>query len=112
MATYAPGTVNYKTSSDTVSEGVQQLGTTTTIGDSTGSSTYGLPVTFTATIAPSPGGSVSPTGTVSFQDNGSTGLGSAPVSTTAGVTTATLTLSNLPAGATRCRPPTAATRPM
>ena len=98
VATYA-GTVNYKTSSDTVSEGVQQLGTTTTIGDSTGSSIYGLPVTFTATIAPSPGGSASPTGTVSFEDNGSTGLGSAPVSTASGVTTATLTLSNLPAGA-------------
>ena len=98
VATYTPGTINYKTSSDSLTEEVAQLGTTTTIGDSTGSSTYGLPVTFTATIAPSPGGSVSPTGTVSFTDNGSTGLGSAPVSTTDGVTTASLTLSNLPAG--------------
>ena len=97
VATYS-GTVDYLTSSDTVSESVQQLDTTTTIGDSTGTSTYGLPVTFTATIVPSPGGSVSPTGMVSFLDSGSTGLGSAPVSTTGGVTTATLTLSNLPAG--------------
>ena len=97
VATYS-GTVNYTTSSDSVSEGIEQIGTTTTIGDSTGSSTYGLLVTFTATITPGPGGSVSPSGTVSFLDNGSTGLGSAPVSTMAGVTTASITLSSLPAG--------------
>ena len=98
-ATFTSGTVSYQGSSDTITEGLEQLGTTTTIGDSTGSSTYGLPVTFTATVVPDPGGSASPTGTVSFLDNGTTSLGSAMVSTSAGVTTASVTVSNLPAGA-------------
>ena len=43
--------------------------TTTTITTAAGSSTYGSPVTFTAAVAHS--GSGTPTGTVTFRDNGS-----------------------------------------
>ncbi len=68
---------------------------------STGSTTYGQPVTFTATVTPEPGSSCNPTGSVTFVNNATdpaTDLGSAPVSTTAGLTMAQLALPYLPAG--------------
>ena len=71
--------------------------TTTTVSSSTGATTYRTAVTFTATIAPGPGGVGNPTGTVSFTD-GSTALGTATPTTTAGVTTATLTTNLLAVG--------------
>ena len=68
---------------------------------STGSTTYGQPVTFTATVTPEAGSSTNPTGSVTFVNNATepaTDLGSATVSTTAGTTTAHLALPYLPAG--------------
>ncbi len=63
--------------------------TTTTLGASTGSSTYGDLVTFTATVTPT-GGSGTPTGTVTFY-NGSVPLGTATlISGSASLSTSTL----------------------
>ncbi|MFQ3651770.1 MAG: Ig-like domain-containing protein [Gemmataceae bacterium] len=58
------------------------------------------PVTLTATITQiaAPSGSPAPTGTVTFRD-GTTVIGTATVSTVGGVTTASLTVNNLPVGA-------------
>ncbi len=64
-------------------------GTTTTLAAVPTNSTFGEQVTLTATITPDPGGFGNPTGQVTFMDGGSV-LGTAAVSTTAGVTTATL----------------------
>ena len=60
-------------------------------------STYGQPVTLTATITAGQGPVGSPTGMVTFFD-GATALGAGEVSTTAGVTTADFTTSALAAG--------------
>ncbi|MBV9662095.1 MAG: Ig-like domain repeat protein, partial [Acidimicrobiales bacterium] len=98
VASYS-GDTNYAASSGSLSETLQQIGTTTSVGASAPTVTYGQPVTFTATITPaSSAASVDPTGTVTFVDNASTTIGSGTVSTTGGVTTATLTLSGLAAG--------------
>ncbi|MGA2619758.1 MAG: Ig-like domain repeat protein [Thermoguttaceae bacterium] len=82
-------------SSATVAEAVAQLATTTSVGDSAGSITYGGQETLTATVtAVAPGYSITPSGgTVTFT-SGSTTLGSA--SLVAG--TATLATTSLPAG--------------
>ncbi len=64
--------------------------TTTTLVAAPNPSTYGQPVTLTATITTGQGPVGNPTGTVTFFD-GATSLGTGTVSTTAGVTTATLT---------------------
>jgi hypothetical protein len=64
------------------------------------SSTFGDSVTFTAEVDGAPGGSA-PTGTVAFQNDGasiSAACDAAPVSTTAGLSTATCTTSSLGAG--------------
>ncbi len=67
---------------------------TTTLASSANPSTFGQSVTFTATVS---GASGPPTGTVTFFDNGSS-IGSGMLSTTAGVTTATLQTSSLAVG--------------
>ncbi|HUO74957.1 MAG TPA: Ig-like domain repeat protein, partial [Solirubrobacteraceae bacterium] len=67
------------------------------LGSSVNPAVRGQAVTLTATIAPSPGGSGTPTGTVAFYDNGSQ-IGTGTVSTTGGVTTAQFTTSSLAAG--------------
>ncbi len=64
--------------------------TTTTLAAAPNPSTYGQPVTLTATITTGQGPVGNPTGTVTFTD-GSATLGTGTLSTTAGVTTATLT---------------------
>jgi hypothetical protein len=66
--------------------------TTTTLSASTNSSTYGNPVTFTATVTPT-SGSGTPTGTVTFY-NGSVPLGTATLSSGS----ASLSTSTLPVG--------------
>ncbi|HLJ93650.1 MAG TPA: Ig-like domain-containing protein [Gemmataceae bacterium] len=71
-------------------------GTSTTVTSSLSTSVAGQPVTFTATVRP--GGPGTPTGTVRFFDNLNTGIGTATVSTSGGVTTATLTTGILAAG--------------
>ena len=97
VATYS-GDTNDASSHGSLGETLQQISTQTTIGASTANSTYGQDVTFTATVTPTQSASVNPSGTVTFVDNGSTTIGSGSVSTTAGVTTATLDISNLGAG--------------
>ena len=67
---------------------------TSVCGSSCPTSSYGTPVTLTATVAPEYG-TTAPTGTVTFFD-GPVVLGSGALSTTGGVTTATLTTSSLP----------------
>ena len=64
--------------------------TTTTLTAAPSPSTYGQSVTLTATITTGQGPVGNPKGTVTFTD-GSATLGNGTVSTTAGVTTATLT---------------------
>jgi len=66
--------------------------TTTALGSSTGSSTYGDLVTFTATVTPF-GGPGTPTGTVTFS-NGSIPMGTVPLSSGS----ASLSTSTMPVG--------------
>jgi hypothetical protein len=74
-----------------------RVATTTDVTSSANPAGVGQPVTFTATVAPGPNGPGTPTGTVTFYDGGSS-IGTAPVSTSQGVTTATLTTSSLSVG--------------
>ena len=74
---------------------VVELASTTTIASSANPSGSGQSVTFTATVNVT--GSGTPTGTVTFADGGTT-LGTAAISTTAGVTTATFSTSSLSVG--------------
>jgi hypothetical protein len=72
---------------------VSQADTTTAVASSLNPSDYGQAVTFTATVTVNGPGSAlvaSPTGTITFYDNG-TAFGTATLGTTGGVTTATLT---------------------
>ena len=69
-------------------------GTVALTASPAGSSVYGQPVTFTATLGTAPGGAGSPTGIVTFVD-GTTAIGTGTASTTAGVTTATFATSTL-----------------
>ena len=73
--------------------------TLTTVTDDTGTSVFGQPVSFTATVTPTGGSlpSSPPTGDVQFLDGG-TLIGIAAVSTSGGVTTATVTTSALAVG--------------
>ena len=80
----------------------QQVSTQTSVGSSSRTSTYGQSMTFTATVSPTQSASVDPTGTVTFYDTEdipSSPIGTTAVSTTGGVTAATLTISSLGAGA-------------
>ncbi len=73
------------------------LATTTTLTPSVQSPLYGTPEMFTATVAPVSAGTGVPTGTVVFSD-GSTPLGTAPLNTAAGISTATFTTTALTLG--------------
>ncbi|WP_456715276.1 putative Ig domain-containing protein [Bradyrhizobium sp. USDA 4353] len=81
------------TASATFSLSVGRLSTTVALTSSQNPSQFGQPVTFTATVTPQVGGGGTPTGTVTFNDNGS------PIGTgalTGGV--ATLAISTLAVG--------------
>ena len=100
VATYS-GDTNDAGSHGSLVETLQQISTTTTIGSSASTSTYGQGVTFTATVTPAQTASVNPSGTVTFFNNDSipaTAIATVGVSTTAGVTTGVLTTSGLAAG--------------
>src|SRR5215472_16505782 len=68
------------------------ISTTTMLASSMSPSTYGQPVTFTATVVPS-SGSVTPTGLVTFKD-GSTTLGSSALNTSGVATLSTSALTS------------------
>ncbi|HEY4905691.1 MAG TPA: FG-GAP-like repeat-containing protein [Candidatus Sulfotelmatobacter sp.] len=90
----APDVVVANGLSSTASVLLNSGGTQMSLGSSAGNPSYGTPLTFTATIAPSVPGAGTLTGTVTFE-NGSTPLGPAAAITN-GV--ATLTTSTLPVG--------------
>lgn len=69
---------------------VAQDATTTTAKSSVSTPVFGQPVTFTATVAVVSPGAITPTGTVTFMD-GSSVLGTGPLATLNGVTTASFT---------------------
>jgi len=90
------GTGAFGVSTATLTFTVNKAATTTVINSSSSNpSTYGQPVTFTATVS-STTGAGTPTGTVSFQ-NGTTVLGSGTLNS-AGVATYTTTSTQLPTG--------------
>lgn len=97
-ATYS-GDTNFSGSSGTVTQTVNQvvvpLSTTTAVSSLVNPSVVGNNASFTATVTGS--GSGTPTGIVDFTD-GSTDLGSVPLTTVGGVTIATLNTSSLSVG--------------
>lgn len=87
-ASYA-GDGNFAATSATTSQTVL-MGTSTALTSSANPAILGQPVTLTATITPQASAGADPTGSVTFR-LGSTVLGTATVSTTGGVSTATYT---------------------
>ncbi len=73
------GDTNFKTSTGTVVQTVDQDSTTTSLASSANPSVYGQSVTFTATVSANSPGSGTPAGSVTFM-NGSTTLGTATLS--------------------------------
>jgi hypothetical protein len=92
-ATYG-GDGAHSTSTVTMVQKVHASATTTTVVSSTPLPALGEPITFTATVSPSPAGPGMPTGMVTFED-GQTVIGQVPLNSS-GV--ATITRSNLAAG--------------
>jgi autotransporter-associated beta strand protein len=92
-AVYTPALTdpNYQTSTSANFAFTVSAASTTTVITQTspGSSTFGQPVTFTATVTPTING-IEPTGTVSFLDGGTT-LGSGTLGDVSGTATATFT---------------------
>ena len=78
-------------------ETVTQEKTTITLSSSHGASVFGAPVTLIAKVAPAAVGPANPGGVVTFFDSG-TPIGTAPVSTSKGVTSAQVTTVDLPVG--------------
>lgn len=76
---------------------VGAVNTTTSLAASANPAGYGSTVTYTATVAPVGTATGAPTGTVTFTD-GSATLGTGTLSTSGGVTTATVTASASPIG--------------
>jgi hypothetical protein len=83
--------------SSPVSQTVNKAGTTTALTSSGSPVTHGQPVTLTAQLGVVAPGAGTPTGTVTFKD-GSTVLGTAPVSVSDGTATATFSTSSLSVG--------------
>jgi len=92
-ATYG-GDNNFSASSDSLTQTVNQAGTTTMVASSANPSTVGQSVTFTATVSVNSPGAGTPTGQVTFTD-GSTQLGTEALN---GSGTAAFTTSSLAAG--------------
>jgi hypothetical protein len=91
-ATYT-GDLNFAGSSDTLSVQSTKVTTSTLLSASTTTPTFGQQVVLTASIQPSPVGGLTPGGTVTFKDGGTT-IGTATAS--GGI--ATLTITTLTAG--------------
>jgi Bacterial Ig-like domain (group 3) len=90
------GDANFAASADAMTESVAPVSTTTTIVPSPAASTSGQSVTLTATVSPT-SGTADPDGSVSFILNGNP-LGTSVVSTTDGVSSASMLLTTLPLG--------------
>lgn len=96
-ATYFSADPNFVTStSDPASHTVNKAATKTVVESSAPTSVFGQPVTFTASVSVVAPGAGSPSGTVTFT-NGSTVLGTAPVSSATGFQ-ASITTDALPVG--------------
>ena len=95
-AVYA-GSSDYTTStSNTLTETINQAATTTTTSVSGSTSVYGQPVTFTAVVSPVSPGSGTPTGTVTFKAHtGGAVLGTGTLAVVNGQDVATFTTSSL-----------------
>jgi hypothetical protein len=93
-AVYSGDVTNVSSTSVAITQNVQAV-TTTPLISSSNPSVSGQSVTFTATVVPM--GPFTPTGTVTFNDGGGA-LGTMPLSTTGGITTATFTTASLTAG--------------
>ena len=97
-ATYMPADGDFlATTSASLTESVAADSTATTVSSSASSSVFGQSVTFTATVSVTGPGAGTPTGTVTFYD-GTAPLGTGTLSTTGGVTTATLSTAALTPG--------------
>ncbi len=96
-AAYGGNTAFTSATSSAVVQSVGQAGSSVSLATSVSPSVVGQPVTLTATVSTVAPGAGTPTGSVSFTD-GATVLGGAVLSTTGGVTTATLATSALTAG--------------
>jgi large repetitive protein len=94
-ATY-DGDAHFMAATGVVAERVAPVSTTASIVVTPVTPTYGQSVTLTSTVA-SATRTTDPTGTVTFSANGGT-LGTSMLSTTAGVTTASMLLTTLPVG--------------
>jgi large repetitive protein len=79
-----------------VTESLSPVSTTTALASSPSASTTGQSVTLTATVAPT-SGTANPVGSVSFALDG-TPLGTSVLSTTDGITSASMLLTSLPLG--------------
>ena len=95
VATYS-GDTHFLTATGILAEDVAPMSTTTTIVVSPPAPTYGQSVTLTSTVAPT-SGTTDPGGTVTYSVNG-TMLGSSMLTTTSGVTTASMLVTTLPVG--------------
>lgn len=94
------GDGNFLSSSSHLTQVVNPAGSTTSIAAAPPTSVFGQPVTLTATVSVAAPGSTSlayPSGTVAFSEGG-TQLGVATLSTSGGVTTASLTTASLAVG--------------
>ncbi len=95
VANYS-GDADVTASTGSLAETVLPMSTTTTVVPSPSASTFGQSVTLTATVAPT-SGTDNPDGTVTFICNG-IALGSSTVSTTGGVSSASMLVTTLPLG--------------
>jgi len=91
------GNFNFDGSMATTSQSIERVATVTGIESSANPSTFGDTVTLTAVVADTSAAAGDPTGTVTFTE-GSTALGTAPISTVGGRQQASLTVSGLHAG--------------
>ena len=98
VATYG-GSADFLPSTAGLAETVAPISTTTSVIESSGTSTSGQAVSFTATVAASTtvANPTGPTGSVTFFDNG-TALGTSTLTTSGGVTTTSMLLTTLPLG--------------
>ncbi|HEU5001873.1 MAG TPA: Ig-like domain repeat protein [Actinomycetota bacterium] len=89
-ATYG-GNADFTASSGGLTQTVTKAATTTTVTSAVNPSVFGQPVTFTATVAPVPPATGTPTGTVEFFADG-TSFGSSPLSGSTAVSPAIASL--------------------